>query len=212
MKFGLVVAGLLSFSLSLSAAATTLKLSPDIDLMVVDGKKITGSLLKGADSLELDEGQHQLVFKVTKSFCKNSQTQVLYNSSPLIVVFNSQDVSLVRIELPPIENEQDSKHFDAMLNYKILDKNGKTLLVKSDVLPDDSNLEKAIADYNGQNRKASVPALAHLRTSIIAAPQGSKTASRKVISLKDEKISEQMLQYCFLQAETRDCSCDCFSQ
>lgn len=37
MKFGLVVAALLS--ISMPAAATTLKLSPDIDLLVVDGKK-----------------------------------------------------------------------------------------------------------------------------------------------------------------------------
>jgi hypothetical protein len=65
MKFGLVVAALLS--ISMPAAATTLKLSPDIDLLVVDGKKMTGSLLKGADSLELDGGQHQLLFKVTKN-------------------------------------------------------------------------------------------------------------------------------------------------
>lgn len=61
MKFGLMVAGLLSISISMPAVATTLKLSPDIDLLVVDGKKMTGSLLKGADSLELDGGQHQLL-------------------------------------------------------------------------------------------------------------------------------------------------------
>ncbi|WON78247.1 DUF2057 family protein [Serratia sp. UGAL515B_01] len=56
MKFNLVLMGLLALSLNLSAAATTLKLSPDIDLMMVDGKKITGSLLKGADNLELGAG------------------------------------------------------------------------------------------------------------------------------------------------------------
>ena len=66
MKFGLMVAGLLSISISMPAVATTLKLSPDIDLLVVDGKKMTGALLKGADSLELDGGQHQLLFKVAK--------------------------------------------------------------------------------------------------------------------------------------------------
>lgn len=57
MKIGLVVTALLS--INTLATATTLKLSPDIDLLAVNGKKMTGSLLKGADSLELDCGQHQ---------------------------------------------------------------------------------------------------------------------------------------------------------
>jgi hypothetical protein len=206
MKFGLVVAGLFSLSLSVSAAATTLKLSPDIDLLVVDGKKITGSLLKGADSLELDGGQHQLLFKVTKSIRKNARTQVLYTSLPLIVVFNSQNVSSVSIELPRIENERESRHFDDALNYKIIDKNGKALAVKRDVLPmhtlsADTHLEKVIADYNAQARPASVPALAHLRATTIADPPNSAMANQKVITMKGENVSEQMLQYWFLQAD-----------
>lgn len=87
MKFGLVVAALLS--ISMPAAATTLKLSPDIDLLVVDGKKMTGSLLKGADSLELDGGQHQLLFKVTKTVRSGQHTQA-YASLPLVATFNTQ--------------------------------------------------------------------------------------------------------------------------
>lgn len=206
MKFSLVVAGLLSLSLSLSATATTLKLSPDIDLMMVDGKKMTGSLLKGADSLELDDGQHQLLFKVTKSVRKDPQTQTPYVSSPLIVVFDSQNVSSVIIELPRIESVRDGKHFDEAPNFSVLDANGKALAIKSDVLPlkslpDESRLERFIADYNGLDRKASVPALAHLSASAMAAESESNTASQKVITLKGENVSEQMLHYWFLRAD-----------
>lgn len=46
MKFGLVVAGILAVCCSASAIATTLKLAPEIDLLVVDGKNMSGSLLK----------------------------------------------------------------------------------------------------------------------------------------------------------------------
>jgi hypothetical protein len=206
MKFGSVVAGLLSLSLSVSAAATTLKLSPDIDLLVVDGKKITGSLLKSADSLELDGGQHQLLFRVTKSLRKNARTQVLYTSLPLIVVFNSQNVSSVSIELPLIENERESRHFDDALNYRVIDKNGKALVVKSDVLPvhtlsADSNLETVIADYNAQARPASMPTLAHLRATIMSAPLNTTESTQKVITMEGGNVSEQMLQYWFLQAD-----------
>ncbi|MFA1647530.1 MAG: hypothetical protein ACDS79_19010, partial [Enterobacteriaceae bacterium] len=36
------------------ASATTLRLSTDIDLLVLDGKRVSSSLLRGADSIELD--------------------------------------------------------------------------------------------------------------------------------------------------------------
>ena len=198
MKFGLVVAGLLGISLSVSAAATTLKLSPDIELRVVDGKKMTGSLLKGADSLELNEGQHQLLFKVTKSVRKEPRSQVLYTSPAQIVVFNSQNVSAVTIELPRIESEQDAQRFDKAPSYRILGSHGKPLATKHDVLPlnnapNDKDLEKIVADYNAQNRRASVPALAHLRASVIAAAADN--------AMNDDNVAEKMLQYWFLRAD-----------
>ncbi|KFK93183.1 MULTISPECIES: DUF2057 family protein [unclassified Serratia (in: enterobacteria)] len=208
MKFGLVAAALFGLSLSVSATATTLKLSPDIDLLVVDGKKITGSLLKGADSLELDGGQHQLLFTVNKSLRKTARTQVLYTSLPLIVAFNSQNVDAVSIQLPRIENERESRHFDDALNYKVVDKNGKALPVKRDVLPmhtlaADTNLEKVIADYNSHAHPASIPALAHLRATIIEAPLNTTKAktNQRVITMKGENVSEQMLQHWFLLAD-----------
>jgi uncharacterized protein YccT (UPF0319 family) len=36
-------------------------LSTDIDLLVLDGKKSPARYLRGADSIELDNGQHQVV-------------------------------------------------------------------------------------------------------------------------------------------------------
>lgn len=202
MKFGLVAVGLLGISLSVSAAATTLKLSPDFELMVVDGKQMTGSLLKGADSLELNDGQHQLLFKVTKSVRKEPRSQVLYTSPAQIVVFNSQNVSAVTIDLPRIENEQDAQRFDKAPSYRILGNHGKPLATRHDVLmlktaANDNDLEKIVADYNAQNRQASVPALAHLRASVIAAVPGSPVFT----PLSGDNVAEEMLQYWFLRAD-----------
>lgn len=81
MKFGLVVAGILAVCCSAPAIATTLKLAPEIDLLVVDGKNMSGSLLKGADSLELNSGQHQILFKIAKPLL--ADPKVLYFSPPL---------------------------------------------------------------------------------------------------------------------------------
>ncbi|WP_127958168.1 DUF2057 family protein [Serratia microhaemolytica] len=169
MKFALLVVLLLltGLSLSVSTTATTLKLSPDIDLMMIDGRRITGSLLKGAESLELDAGQHQLLFKVTKAVHKNAQTQVIYSSSPLIVVFNSQDIKAVAIVLPRIETICDGRSFDKLTNYQVIDQNGRALNIKTDVLHvtrpfNGEELERTVAAYNSQNHKASVPELSNL--------------------------------------------------
>ncbi|MGP1268400.1 DUF2057 family protein [Serratia sp. CY33525] len=207
MKFGLVVAALLS--ISMPAAATTLKLSPDIDLLVVDGKKMTGSLLKGADSLELDGGQHQLLFKVTKTVRSGQHTQA-YASLPLVATFNTQKISQVAIELPRIENDRDAQRFDRTLNYLVVDKDGNALPFRHDVLHPDSvtfntDLEKVMTDYNRQNRQnrpASVPSFVQANAgnasalALAGAPINAPT-----VTLKGENVSEQMLQYWFQQAD-----------
>jgi uncharacterized protein YccT (UPF0319 family) len=204
MKFGLVVAALLS--ISMPAAATTLKLSPDIDLLAVDGKKMTGSLLKGADSLELDGGQHQLLFKVTKSVRSGQQDQIAYVSLPLIATFNTQNVSAVAIALPRIENERDAQRFDRTLNYQVIDTKGNDLPMRHDVLHPDSvtfntDLEKVMSDYNRQNRPASVPAFAQARAAALGAPLAGAPLNAPTVTLKGENVSEQMLRYWFQQAD-----------
>lgn len=61
MKTGIVTT-LIALCLPVSVFATTLRLSTDVDLLVLDGKKVSSSLLRGADSIELDNGPSQLVF------------------------------------------------------------------------------------------------------------------------------------------------------
>lgn len=55
MKTGIVTT-LIALCLPVSVFATTLRLSTDVDLLVLDGKKVSSSLLRGADSIELDNG------------------------------------------------------------------------------------------------------------------------------------------------------------
>lgn len=47
MKLHMAITGLLALLVAANLQATTLKLSADIDLLVLDGRKISGSLLKG---------------------------------------------------------------------------------------------------------------------------------------------------------------------
>jgi len=60
MKTGIATA-LIALVMPVCVFATTLRLSTDIDLLVLDGKKVSSSLLRGADSIELDNGLHRKV-------------------------------------------------------------------------------------------------------------------------------------------------------
>lgn len=61
MKTG-ALATFLALCLPVTVFATTLRLSNEVDLLVLDGKKVSSSLLRGAESIELENGPHQLVF------------------------------------------------------------------------------------------------------------------------------------------------------
>ena len=99
MKTG-IVSAVIALVMPVCVCATTLRLSTDIDLLVLDGKKISSSLLRGAESIELDNGPHQLVFRVEKTIGLANHEQRMYISPPLIVSFNTQRVSQVNITLP----------------------------------------------------------------------------------------------------------------
>ena len=60
MKAGIVTA-LIALCLPVTVFATSLRLSNDIDLLVLDGKKVSSSLLRGAESIELENGRQTRV-------------------------------------------------------------------------------------------------------------------------------------------------------
>ncbi|WP_034946492.1 YccT family protein [Erwinia oleae] len=160
MKLRLVMAGLLIMVTAASSQATTLKLASDIDLLVLDGRKISGSLLKGADGLELDRGQHQLLFRVEKDLQKNSHRGSSWISAPLIVTFTAQAESIA-IKLPPLETLQQGKAFDKHPYFELIDEHGATINSQRDYLSsNESNFEQAMIAYNLQRNVASVPRFA----------------------------------------------------
>ncbi|CNK93134.1 Uncharacterized protein conserved in bacteria (DUF2057) [Yersinia enterocolitica] len=210
MKFGLVVAGILAVCCSASALATTLKLAPEIDLLVVDGKNMSGSLLKGADSLELNSGQHQILFKVAKPLL--TDPKVLYASPPLVVVFNTRNTRSVAIKLPVIDTERDGNKFSKNPTFQLIGDDGRPLSVRHDVLHQENlnnaaTLETAMAIYNVGKYSASVPSFATIPPSTVSAVPGTTiavagtNATQKTTRLQGENVAEQMLQYWFLQAD-----------
>ncbi len=157
MKLSLAAASFLVLLVSASCHAITLKLDPDIDLLVLDGRKISGSLLKGAGSIELERGQHQFLFRVEKPASGN----VHFQSVPMIVTF-SADVHSVAIRLPTLDNRRERISFNKALNFQLIDERGREIVSVRDHLPhaSDNDFEKAMLNYNRNAQAASVPRFA----------------------------------------------------
>ncbi|WP_370554289.1 DUF2057 family protein [Edwardsiella tarda] len=66
-----LIGGALLFCSPLSA--TTLKFGSDVELLALDGQPLPTALFKSANSLELDSGTHQVLFRVAKPFIPNGQ-------------------------------------------------------------------------------------------------------------------------------------------
>ena len=189
--------------------ATTLRLSTDIDLLVLDGKKVSSSLLRGADSLELDNGPHQMVFRVEKNIRTTTREQRLYISPPLIVSFDTKEVNQVNFNLPRIENDKESDEFDQTPHLQLLDGNAAVIPLKMDILPVKTtpqgiDYEQDTQFYNKAAKTASVKGFATMMAD--DSELLSKASELDAPSRQSDTLTEQRLRYWFLQADkpTRD--------
>ncbi|HBV38314.1 MAG TPA: hypothetical protein DEF05_01145 [Erwinia sp.] len=171
MKLGLLLTGLMAMWVADAAQATTLKLAPDVDLLVLDGHKISGSLLKGADGLELEQGQHQLLFRVEKNLETSPASS--WQSPPLIVTFTTSAKSIA-IALPPIHTSVQARAFARRPDFQLHDEHGNVVQSQRDRLTGTAgeNYEREMAVYNMQGHSASVPRFAQPH------PVGSSSGNR----------------------------------
>lgn len=203
MRAGIVMVCLLLLMPG-SAFATTLRLSGDIDLLVLDGKKVSSLLLRGAESLEVDNGPHQVVFRVEKMIILPDQNRQLYVSPPLIANFNSQLVGQVNFSLPKLETLEDTQAFTNTPHVSLLDGNAMPIPVKLDILAitqvgDDIDYEKATTTYNLANKQAS-------STEFSAPVPDDSTLLTKTNELdnpayQSQTLTEQRLKYWFQLAD-----------
>lgn len=164
MKTGIAWA-MVALIMPVCVFATTLRLSTDIDLLVLDGKKVSSSLLRGADSIELDNGPHQVVFRVEKTIRLADNEQQVYISPPLVASFNTQLISQVNFRLPRLETEKESLAFDASPRIELVDGDSMPIPVKLDILaltkrPKGTDYEADTETYNRASRRASLPQFA----------------------------------------------------
>ncbi|WP_313609959.1 curli synthesis inhibitor [Atlantibacter hermannii] len=201
---GIFAAAMLAALLPITAAATTLHLSGDIDLLVLDGKRVSGSFLRGADSIELDNGPHQVVFRVEKNLVTASRDRRIYVSPPLVMTFDTRNITQVNFSLPRIETEKESDQFDASPRVQLLDGTAAPIPARLDVLAVDRNAktidyEWETERYNKTNNKASAPEFITMMADDSALLSGPSELDRPVAH--SQTLTEQRLKHWYLEAD-----------
>lgn len=102
-------------------SATTLKFGSDVELLAIDGQPLPAALFKSANSLELNAGIHQMLFRVAKPLTADGKP---HYSAPLIAVFDTRDATSVTIKLPRIGDDRDIRQLEQTLNFKLLNHRG----------------------------------------------------------------------------------------
>ena len=203
MKTG-IASAVIALVMPVCVFATTLRLSTDIDLLVLDGKKVSSSLLRGADSIELDNGQHQVVFRVEKTIRVANHEQRMYISPPLIVSFNTQRISQVNFNLPRLETEKEAQAFESGPRLELLDGDAMPIPVKLDILaltktPKGIDYEADTEIYNKAGKHASLPQFATMMADDSTLLSG--VSELDVIPPQSQTLTEQRLKFWFQQAD-----------
>lgn len=198
MRAGLPLAGLILMIPTL-VWGTTLRLSADVDLLVLDGKRVSSSLLKGADSIEIDNGPHQLVLRIEKkSLSTRNRPPAI--SPPLVVSFDTKEIDLVNIVLPL----KDPNHSAAAFQIKLLDSQAHPIPIRTDILeikpdPTGTDYEEETQRYNKSGKKASMPGFANLKVN--ESMQLFSLVNPDFPPAQSEALTEQRLRYWFSQAD-----------
>ncbi|HAV1794413.1 TPA: DUF2057 family protein [Enterobacter hormaechei subsp. steigerwaltii] len=203
MKTGIAWA-MVALIMPVCVFATTLRLSTDIDLLVLDGKKVSSSLLRGADRIELDNGPHQVVFRVEKTIRLADNEQQVYISPPLVASFNTQLISQVNFRLPRLETEKESLAFDASPRIELVDGDSMPIPVKLDILaltkrPKGTDYEADTETYNRASRRASLPQFATMMADDSTLLSG--VSELDVLPPQSQTLTEQRLKFWFQNAD-----------
>lgn len=130
--------------------------------------------------------------------------QRTYLSPPLIMSFNTQQVSQVNFTLPRLETEKESATFDASPRVELVDGDATPIPVKLDILALTSSstgtdYEAATQAYNKAGKRASLPRFASMMADDSTLLSG--VSELDVIPPQSQTLTEQRLKFWFQQAD-----------
>ncbi len=214
MKLSTVALASVALFSSVTSFAGMLNVSPNIEVLALDGHQVKHAPFSKQKSLEIaDNHVHQAVVSVS-DIIRQGNDQVLYESDPIVVTFNSHDQNIT-LDVPRLRNQFEVNEFKNKPHINVTSQNGQTIPSKQVFLPQEGflpglNLIDNLAKYNASNGIASVSSFAVMKKIVPSdvVTNGEMPVSgadyqvkKEKIVVKGQNIAEQQLQFWFQQAD-----------
>jgi uncharacterized protein YccT (UPF0319 family) len=196
MNFLRVIVIGISLFTGLPALATTLQLPQAMELLIVDGTPVNSILLRGAGSLELAQGGHQLVFTLNRRAYHDYDRLGIYRPFYLIVLFDTWNAHRLRFRLPPLTTRDEIDHFISLPVVTLLDEHDAAVNAAYSRLPVGNEGVMAALRHHEREYGATLPMPPRL-----PAPNESPAADAWIASPLQNSTAahiEQMLRFWFL--------------
>ena len=147
--------GLSLVLLSGGLQAATVSSSKNVELLVVDGKKVQSSFWSPTESVELQPGRHQIVVRFDGEL-KNGSKKTMYTTRPYLFEMDVPDDD-VTIILPRLTTLSQAKaHFTRGAEWQLELSDGTTSPLEYTPLEGKGigafkDMEELVADYNRQH-------------------------------------------------------------
>lgn len=184
-----------------ASAKVSIEVPSNVDMLVVDGAKPheTGSFLSATKTIELEDGQHQILFRYEPVFSEG-QERYSTESDPIVATFTATNESL-SFQLPKYRDIKDAEKNIKSMQWSLTDESGNAVSVKQDKLIKEGmqigrNFRDEIDEYNRSGRIASV-GVVQPEINYTSAPAPAPAAKPR------DNTAEQMLHFWYNKADAQ---------
>jgi hypothetical protein len=193
-----MLAGCILLLSPLAFSEVTIELDKELEPVMIDGKEV-GYRINTQRVIELEDGQNQLVVRVSKLIPKQSQFEKYY-SNPVVLTFDAHDTTLYISPAEEVKTQEQAKHFKDHPVMNIVDSAGKPFAVHQGVLLPGSglvrNYREELEEFN-QNH-----GLMGADVEVVAQRKTATPALETVQGKKNQAL--EMVKYWYAKASSDD--------
>ncbi|PNG72326.1 DUF2057 domain-containing protein [Vibrio vulnificus] len=193
---------LLAMSISgMATAAVTLHVPDDVTLFVANGQqaKLSGSLFASSKTIELPNGENQIVFQYEPYFSQGND-RIGVESNVIIAKFSATDTDL-NFELPKYRDHRVAEQEIKQMQWQLVDEQGAAVTKSEDKLVKSGmqigrDYAREAADYNQTGGIAAIGTAVSVAT-IKTEPVADVEAKVKA----GDNTAEEMLHFWYEKAD-----------
>ncbi|ELE2039658.1 DUF2057 domain-containing protein [Vibrio vulnificus] len=193
---------ILAMSISgLATAAVTLHVPDDVTLFVANGQKakLSGSLFASSKTIELPNGENQIVFQYEPYFSQGND-RIGVESNVIIVKFSANDTDL-NFELPKYRDHRIAEQEIKQMQWQLVDEQGAAVTKSEDKLVKSGmqigrDYAREAADYN------QTGGIAAIGTAVSVATIKTEPVANVETKVKaGDNTAEEMLHFWYDKAD-----------